>query len=92
LLWIPLTALFLHRRSSANITNLSSVFIHMHDVYVCHNMHVPCSPIQSNTGRSQVRFPMRALYFFIVPHPSSRTDPEFTEPLTEMSTWRYIWG
>jgi hypothetical protein len=39
------------------------------------------------TGRSQVRFPIRSLNFFSLPNPSSRTmalGP--TQPLTEMST------
>jgi hypothetical protein len=42
-------------------------------------------------GRSQVRLPMRSLIFFSAPNPSSHImTPEFTQPLTEMSTRRFL--
>jgi hypothetical protein len=43
--------------------------------------------------RLLVRAPIRSLNVFSVPNPSSRTMAlGFTQPLTEMSSRRYIWG
>jgi hypothetical protein len=43
--------------------------------------------IMLQAGRSRVRFPMRLLYLFYCPNPSSRTRTlGSTQPLTEMST------
>jgi hypothetical protein len=44
-------------------------------------------------GRSLVRVPMRSLNFFKVPNPSIRTVTlGLSQPVTEMSTKKYLWG
>jgi hypothetical protein len=44
-------------------------------------------------GRSWVRVPMGSMIFFNLPNPSSHTLAlELTQPLTEMSIRKYLWG